>query len=260
MAAVKWIKLSTDMFDNPKIKYIRTLPEGNNMLLIWVMIIAKAGKCNSNGYIFLTENIPYTTKMLADELKFDEMIVKLALETFARLNMVQLEKQTILISGWNEHQNIEGLEKIREDTRKRVEKYRAKQKQLQLGCNVTGNVTETKCNDIEEEKERETEEEKEAIIKIVNCLNDTCGTTYKHTTQSTRKHILARLREGFSIEDFNTVIRKKHSEWAKNNEMSKYLRPNTLFGTKFESYLNQIEAPRTTAEGHVIRDEVDIPF
>lgn len=168
MASVKWIKLSTDMFDNPKIKYIRTLPEGNNMLLIWVMIIAKAGKCNSNGYIFLTENIPYTTKMLADELKFDEMIVKLSLETFARLNMVQLEEQTILISGWNEHQNIEGLEKIREDTRKRVEKYRAKQKQAQIGCNVTCNVAETHGNDIEEELEKEKEEELEKENKRIN--------------------------------------------------------------------------------------------
>lgn len=268
MADVKWIKLSTDMFDNPKIKYIRTLPEGNNMLLIWIMIISKAGKCNSNGYIFLTENIPYTPKMLADELKFDEMIVKLALETFSRLNMVQLEEHTILISGWNKHQNIAGLEKIREDTRKRVEKYRAKQKKPQLGCNVTCNVTETQGNDIEEEKEkeeeiereRETEEEKEAIIKIVNCFNSTCGTTYKNTTQTTRKHILARLREGFSVDDFNTVIRKKHLEWAKNNEMSKYLRPNTLFGTKFESYLNQIEVKRTTVEGHAIKDEDDILF
>ena len=57
---VKWVKMSIDMFDNRKIKYLRGLPEGNNIVLIWVMLLTLAGRCNSNGYIFLTENIPYT--------------------------------------------------------------------------------------------------------------------------------------------------------------------------------------------------------
>ena len=57
MAEVKWIKLNTAMFDNSKIKYIRTLPEGNNMVLIWVMLLSKAGKCNANGFIFELSNI-----------------------------------------------------------------------------------------------------------------------------------------------------------------------------------------------------------
>ena len=63
-------------------------------------------------------------------------------------------------------------------------------------------------------------------------------TKYKSTTQSTIKHIKARLNEGFKFDDFVTVIDKKTKEW-KNTNMAKYLRPETLFGTKFESYLNQ---------------------
>jgi predicted phage replisome organizer len=153
MADVKWIKLHTGMFDNSKIKYIRTLPEGNNIVLIWVMLLAKAGKCNSNGFIFLTENIPYTPKMLSAEFDFDISIIELALATFNKLGMIHLEEQKIMITGWNEHQNIEGLERIRQQTRKRVADYRKKQKLLP--CNVTSNVTVTQSNAIEEDKEED---------------------------------------------------------------------------------------------------------
>ena len=153
MADVKWIKLHTGMFDNSKIKYIRTLPEGNNIVLIWVMLLAKAGKCNSNGFIFLTENIPYTPKMLSAEFDFDISIIELALATFNKLGMIHLEEQKIMITGWNEHQNIEGLERIRQQTRKRVADYRKKQKLL--SCNVTSNVTVTQSNAIEEDKEED---------------------------------------------------------------------------------------------------------
>ena len=71
MSDVTWIKLTTDMFDNRKIKHLRRLPDGNNIVLIWVMLLTMAGRCNSSGMIFLTENIPYTPKMLADELDFE---------------------------------------------------------------------------------------------------------------------------------------------------------------------------------------------
>ena len=80
MSDVKWIKITTDMFDNRKIRHLRKLPEGNSIVLIWVMLLAMAGKCNDHGKIYLTENIPYTPKMLADELDFEENTVQLALQ------------------------------------------------------------------------------------------------------------------------------------------------------------------------------------
>lgn len=153
MAEVKWIKLSINMFDNSKIKYIRTLPEGNNIALVWVMLLTKAGRCNANGYIFLTENIPYTPQMLAAEFGYDVYLIELALGVFSKLNMIQLEEHIIKIEGWEEHQNIDGLDKIREQTRKRVAKYRKNQKQL-IG-NVTGNDEVTESNAIEEEREED---------------------------------------------------------------------------------------------------------
>ena len=238
MAEVKWIKLHTAMFDNSKIKYIRTLPEGNNMVLIWVMLLSKAGKCNASGFIFLTENIPYTPQMLAAEFGYDAYLIELALCTFAKLNMIQLEDHIIKISGWEEHQNIDGLDRIREQTRKRVAKYRENQKQLP--CNVTGNDTVTDGNATEEEKEEEEEIDINIYSSIINYLNKKANTRYRVNNKKTKTLIKARLNEGFTEDDFIKVINNKVKEWI-NTDMEKYLRPETLFGTKFEGYLNQKE-------------------
>lgn len=128
MPEIKWIKITTNMFDNRKIKHIRKLPEGNNIVLIWVMLLTMAGRCNSGGFIFLTENIPYSTKMLADELGFDESVIQIALSALEKFDMIYRDGDLLSIPGWEEHQNAEGLEKVREQTRKRVAEYREKQK------------------------------------------------------------------------------------------------------------------------------------
>lgn len=77
------------------------------------------------------------------------------------------------------------------------------------------------------------------IVEIVSYLNEKTGSRYKSTTTATRKHIKARLEEGFTVEDFRAVINKKSAEWLEDKKMRKFLRPETLFGPKFESYLNQ---------------------
>ena len=76
------------------------------------------------------------------------------------------------------------------------------------------------------------------VTEIVEYLNQAAGTSYKPNTPKTVRSIKARMKEGFTKDDFKTVIDKKVSEWAKT-DMQKYLRPETLFGTKFEGYLNQ---------------------
>ena len=78
-----------------------------------------------------------------------------------------------------------------------------------------------------------------AYKEIVDYLNTVCGTVYRASSKATQRLISARLHEGFTVEDFKAVIRTKHSEWANDAKMSKFLRPETLFGTKFEGYLNQ---------------------
>ena len=177
MADVKWVKITVDMFDNRKIKHLRRLPDGNNIVLIWVMLLTMAGRCNSGGMIFLTENIPYTAKMLADELDFEENTVQLALKALAQLNMIVVDQGYFSIAGWDEYQNVEGMDKIREQERLRKRAQREKQRRL-LGvsqdCHGTvtgqsrdshGTVTQCHATDIEEEKEIDIDKEDISIKK-----------------------------------------------------------------------------------------------
>lgn len=166
MAEVKWVKLTTDMFDNRKVKHLRKLPEGNNIVLIWVMLLTMAGRCNSGGMIFLTENIPYTPKMLADELDFEENTVVLALKALEQLDMIVTDNGFFTIAGWEEYQNIEGMEKIREQNRLAQQRSRARKKALQAvnDTSYDSHMTVTGCHDTEEEKEEEGEEEIHSFI------------------------------------------------------------------------------------------------
>ena len=197
MPDVKWIKITTDMFDNRKIKHIRKLPEGNNIVLIWVMLLTMAGKCNAGGMIFLTENIPYTTKMLADELDFEENVVIVALKALEEFGMIYTNENVLAISGWDEHQNIEGMEKIREQNRQRQARFKTKQKLL-LG-NVTDNVISRDGNATEEEKERDKDKEKEKIQYnvVVDDYNRICSNLPKVTALSDarKKAIKARINK-----------------------------------------------------------------
>lgn len=158
MADVKWIKITTDMFDNRKIKHLRRLPDGNNIVLLWIMLLTMAGRCNAGGMIFLTENIPYTTKMLADELGFEENTVILGIEVLENLNMVVKENGCFTIAGWEEYQNIDGMEKIKEQNRERKRLQRERQKQaLTDDVSRDCHVTVTQCHALEEEKEKDKE-------------------------------------------------------------------------------------------------------
>lgn len=162
MAGVEWVKITTGMFDNRKIKHLRRLPDGNNIVLIWVMLLTMAGRCNAGGMIFLTENIPYTPKMLADELDFEENTVILALQALEQFQMIVTDGDRFRIAGWEEYQNIEGLDRIREQNRLRKQRQRERQKLL--AGDSHGTVTQSHA----------TEEDKEEDLDIRN-KNDNMG-------------------------------------------------------------------------------------
>ncbi|MCY7818999.1 phage replisome organizer N-terminal domain-containing protein [Bacillus inaquosorum] len=263
MSEIKWIKLSTQMFEDEKIKLIEQMPESDTILIIWVKLLAQAGKTNASGYIYLSENIPYSDEMLAAIFGRPLNIVRLALNTFQKFGMIEInEENYISISNWEKHQNLDAMEKIREQNRKRVQKHREKQKVLQLtsSSNVTCNVTETESNATDIDKELDIDKEKDKDILsgkpdgsssskkakeeipyklIIDLLNKVAGTRYRHTTDKTRKLIKKLWKDGFRFEDFKHVILVKTEEWLHDPAMNKFLRPETLFGTKFESYLNQ---------------------
>lgn len=220
MIDVKWIKITTDMFDNRKIKHLRKLPDGNSIVLIWVMLLTMAGRCNAGGMIFLTENIPYTPKMLADELGFEETTIQLALKALAEFGMIIYDNEHFLIAGWNEYQNIDGMDKIRQQTRDRVAKYRQKHNMLPKNedaeniteCNATCNATVTECNATEEDIEIERDIEKDKRIDyqlIADMYNATCVSFPRAVVLSNarKKAIKARLRT-YTIKDFEQLFKK----------------------------------------------------
>ncbi len=216
MAAVKWVKITTDMFDNRKIKHLRKLPDGNNIVLIWVMLLTMAGRCNAGGMIFLTENIPYTPKMLADELGFEENTVKLAINALEQLNMVCTDNGFFSIAGWNEYQNIEGMEKIREQTRQRVTAHRQKQKALAAAAqsNVTCNVTVTQSNATEEDIDIDKEKEKEYRDMGASAPNPSPS----HKPKKPVKHKYGEYANVLLTDDELEKLKEAFSDWKERIE------------------------------------------
>lgn len=217
MAEVLWIRFYIDMFDKRKIKKLRRLPAGNDILLIWVMLLAMAGKCNAGGLIFITEKIPFTEEDLAEELDFEVNTIRLALQAFENFDMITItDGGYINITGWQEHQNFDGLEKIREQNRERKRLQRARQKEMSKEMSrdnaVTSHTQVTHSHAIEVEEEKEKEEEKEADVVVCEAetessfvlMGGTLGKGVVLLTQQQQDELLDKL--GFDA--FNHYVEK----------------------------------------------------
>ncbi|MBG9749711.1 replication protein [Bacillus thuringiensis] len=261
MSEVKWIKLSTSMFEDEKIRLIESMPEADTLLIIWIRLLAQAGKTNASGYIFLSKNIPYSDEMLATLFNRPIATVRLALQTFQQFGMIEItDDQYICISNWEKHQNVDGLEKIREQNRLRKQKQREKLK-LEMSRDGHETITRSHAIDIEEDKELDKDKELEIINisssdesdtkvlipyqEILNYLNEKADKNFNHKAESHKKLIRARWNEGYTVENFKTVIDNKVSQWLgkfdkEGKPLDQYLRPSTLFALKhFDNYLNE---------------------
>ncbi|HDR7412268.1 TPA: phage replisome organizer N-terminal domain-containing protein [Bacillus toyonensis] len=261
MSEVKWIKLSTSMFEDEKIRLIESMPEADTLLIIWIRLLAQAGKTNASGYIFLSKNIPYSDEMLATLFNRPIATVRLALQTFQQFGMIEItDDQYICISNWEKHQNVDGLEKIREQNRLRKQKQREKLK-LEMSRDSRETITQSHAIDIEEDKELDKEKELEIINasssdesdtkvsipyqEILDYLNEKAKKNFNYKAEAHRKLIRARWNEGYTAENFKTVIDNKVSQWfgqfdRDNKPLNRYLRPSTLFAQKhFDNYLNE---------------------
>lgn len=160
---VKWIKIVTDIFDDEKILLIEALPEADSIIVIWFKMLCLAGKLNSCGVLVLNDKIVYTEEMLSQIFRRPLNVIRLALTTFERFGMIEIVNDTITIPNWEKHQNIEGMERIREQTRKRVAEYREREKQKLLG--VTADVTLRNATDIDIDIERKKEKKNKEHLK-----------------------------------------------------------------------------------------------
>ena len=217
MADVQWIKVYTDTFDSSrKIKHIERMELGDTIITIWFKLLLLAGKINDGGAIYVTQSIPYDIEGLADELRREPRIVEKALSVFEMYDMIERSGGYIYISSWEEHQNIDGLDKIREQNRLRKQKQREKKRVFEDVSRdghgtITGQVTG--CHATEEDKEEDKEIEldikevqKEKPIDyqhIINLYNSICPSlpSVRSLSDARKKAIKARLTT-YTTDDF----------------------------------------------------------
>lgn len=179
MSDIKWIKIATDIFDNRKIRQILKMENGDKMVNIWFRLLCLTGISNNHGFITLLDDIPYTIDMFSTEFSESETIIRQAIDVFRKYGMIGFDGNAFYIHNWEEYQNVDSMEKIREQGRERTKRWRNKKEcnvTSDASCDVTsrhGDVTVTQQNknknididkdieiDIEKDKEKEREKEK----------------------------------------------------------------------------------------------------
>ena len=161
MADVKWIKVTTDILNDNKIKLIDTMPEADALFRIWIGLLTLAGQINDKGMIYLSANMPFTDEMLSTLFNRPLNIVRLALDIFVKFEMIEIfDNKIICLVNWEKHQNIKGMEKLKFQWRGASQKYRDKKKTEKIE-NKTSYDDHTTEKRREEKKREEKKEEKE---------------------------------------------------------------------------------------------------
>ena len=169
MADVKWIKITTDIFDDEKILLIESLPDAYAMIVVWFKLLCLAGKQNNSGVFMMNNQIAYTDKMLATIFRMKESTVTLALQTFEQFGMVEIIDGVITIPNWGKHQSLDQLESKKEYMRNYMKEYREKQKLL---TGKTSSKTNSKANVSEADKEEDKEKEKKKKKEVKTYSDD----------------------------------------------------------------------------------------
>ena len=220
MSDVKWIKITTDIFDDEKILLIESLPDADAIIVIWFKLLCLAGKMNNSGVFMMNNRIAFTDKMLATIFRRKESTVQLALSTFAAYGMIEVIDDVITIPNWGKHQNLDSIESKNEYMREYMKEYRNKQKRLSSGRKTNGK-TNGKTNvsslegEVELELELDTEGEKEknnittTCKQVVSMYLEICTSYPKITTlsETRKKAIKARLKT-YSLDDFKALFEK----------------------------------------------------
>ena len=147
MTEIKWIKVSTDIFDDEKMKIIDSLADRDIIFYVWIRLLVQAGKVNDNGLIYLTKDIKFTEEMLSTIFNRTIASVSNALEILSRFNMIEIFDDNIIkIVNWEKHQNIEGMERVRELGKMRARRKRAKDKKNKIDLGNNDNVINSDSN------------------------------------------------------------------------------------------------------------------
>ena len=223
-----WIKLHRKMLDNPVVF------KDADHVAIWIYLLLEATHVDyptlfgGKKVVLKPGQLVTGRKKISERTGVDEYKVMRVLKCFETEHQIAQQKERygtlISILAWDEYQDT----------------AQQNAQQLHNDCTTTAQQLHTK----QEHKNIRTQEHKKYIYsseadEIVSYLNEMCGTSYKSSSRKTRSLIEARLKEGFTVEDFKTVIYKKGKQWMGDTKMCKFLRPETLFSNKFEGYLNE---------------------
>lgn len=164
MAEVKWIKITTDIFDDEKILMIESMPSADSIIVIWLKLLTFAGKQNNDGVFLMSNRIAYTDEMLACIFRRDLSLIRMALNTFEQFGMIEIIENVITIPNWNKHQTLDAYEKKKERDRLYQQERRAKQRLLAAGTEGSSDSQPTPSSYVavsEEDKEEEKEIDKD---------------------------------------------------------------------------------------------------
>lgn len=252
-----WLQLKEDFFDEDAIDWLEEQPNGKEYSLFYLKLCLKS--LRTNGVLIRRVGnmlVPYDHIKLGELTKTNPDTVMVAMNLLLKIGLVQkLDNGELYMT---QVENMIGSQS--------KSAFKKQQQRLNKTLLIGSGQKVDKCPpdieiDIEQEKELEEEKlkenntlinnknnnikekeniikEKENIIEIINYLNSKTHKQYRHTTSKTQTLIKARFKEGFNIDDFKKVIDIKTNQWM-GTEWEQYLRPETLFGTKFENYLNQ---------------------
>ena len=170
MSDVKWIKITTDIFDDEKILILESLPESDSIIVIWFKLLCLAGKTNNSGVFLMSNSIPYTDNMLATIFRRKETTVKMALDAFEQFGMIERVDGVVTIPNWGKHQTLDRLEKKRDYQREYMRDYRAKQKGI---ADYTTCETNSEANVSSLEEDIDIEEDKEYITVSKDTVRQT---------------------------------------------------------------------------------------
>lgn len=249
-----WIKLTDSFLSSDTVDFLMSQKDGANYVVLYQMLCLKT--VNNDGILGRNLGeiiVEYDVAKICRDCKYFSIdTVRVALELYKKLGLVyELDNGLLRISNF---EKLIGSRSIGAE-KKRIQLENRKNA-LEIPENTEGGQKVEFFppeKEIEKEKEKEIDIEKDkdkdkeiiinSIHQIIDYLNLKIGARYRASSKSTQSHIKARLKEGYTVEDFYTVIDKKHSEWY-GTEMEQYLRPETLFGTKFENYLNSKVYPK----------------
>ena len=231
MGEIKWIKISTDIFDNWKIKQIKAMPEGYKMICVWFQLLCLCGKCNESGLVILSGKVVANDELLSNIFGEDIKIIQLSLRTFEAFGMIEITTDGVTkISNWNEYQNTEGLEKIREYERVRKAKQREKNKQLE-DKKCIEHVLE-QIEDMSKGSSTSHFSSSKSNIYNLNYLLDTYSEEYKYITDN--KELLESIKDWMEYKDQKNPKRSNHydSEKGMKRFLNKVVSESQKFGNE----------------------------